>query len=177
MITYIYKFIYSSKKASSFIAIFFTLLLFYNCYSLNGSSLDPEIKTIQIELFPNYAPLQNVSLSQNFSNDLRDRFQQRTPLDVVSGSADISISGEITDYNESYTSVTSNEEAQQNRLTIKIKVNYENNIDTTKSFTKTFQAYEQYPGDKTLTQAEGTIVPVITGRIIDQIFNSIVTDW
>ncbi|MFV0238269.1 MAG: LPS assembly lipoprotein LptE, partial [Flavobacteriales bacterium] len=61
--------------------LYFTLLS--NCYSLNGSSLDPTIKTVQIDLFPNYAPLQNVTLSQTFTNDLRDRFQQRTPLDVV----------------------------------------------------------------------------------------------
>ncbi len=155
----------------------FSLFILHGCYSLNGSSLDPSIKTVQIDLFPNYAPLQNVTLSQNFTNDLRDRFQQRTPLDIVNHNGDISISGEITDYHESYSTVTSNEQAQQNRLTIKIKVNYVNNLDDTKSFSKTFQDYEEYPGNQTLTQVEGTLVPTISERIIDQIYNAIVTDW
>ncbi len=164
-------------KLVLFILCTLHFVLLSNCYSLNGSSLDPSIKTVQIDLFPNYAPLQNVMLSQNFTNDLRDRFQQRTPLDVVKSNGDISISGEITDYRESYSTVTSNEQAQQNRLTIKIKVNYVNNLDDTKSFTKTFEDFEEYPGSQTLTQVEGTVVPGITERIIDQIFNAIVTDW
>ncbi len=164
-------------KIFSLFSFILSLFILNGCYSLNGSSLDPSIKTVQIDLFPNYAPLQNVTLSQNFTNDLRDRFQQRTPLDVVDNNGDISISGEITDYRESYTTVTSNEQAQQNRLTIKIKVNYVNNLDDTKSFSKTFQDYEDYPGNQTLTQVEGTVVPDITERIIDQIYNAIVTDW
>ncbi|MFV0530267.1 MAG: LptE family protein [Flavobacteriales bacterium] len=168
------------KKTQKYVCIVLCIVCFAfvsSCYSLNGSSLDPSIKTVQIDLFPNYAPLQNVTLSQNFTNDLRDRFQQRTPLDVVKNNGDILISGEITNYTESYSTVTSDEQAQQNRLTIGIKVNYVNNLDDTKSFSKTFQDYEDYPGNQTLTQVEGSIVPDITERIIDQIYNAIVTDW
>lgn len=164
-------------KTLYLLSFLFFLFILNGCYSLNGSSLDPSIKTVQIDLFPNYAPLQNVTLSQSFTNDLRDRFQQQTPLDVVENNGNISISGEITDYRESYSTVTSNEQAQQNRLTIKIKVNYVNNLDDSKSFSKTFQDYEEYAGDKTLADVEGTLVPTITDRIIDQIYNAIVTDW
>ena len=165
------------KCITIFSIVFSTVFLLKSCYSLNGSSLDPTIKTVQVDLFPNYAPLQNVTLSQSFTNDLRDRFQQRTPLNVVDDNGDITISGEISDYRESYSTVTSDEVAQQNRLTIKIKVNYVNTLDETKSFTKTYQDYEEYSGDQTLTQVENTIVPDITERIIDQIYNAIVTDW
>ena len=160
-----------------FFPLIFLCHLFNSCYSLNGSSLDPAIKTVEIDLFPNYAPLQNVTLSQDFTNDLRDRFQQRTPLNVVSSNADILISGEIVGYEESYDQVTSDEQAQQNKLTIKIKVKYVNNIDSKKNFTRTFQAYAPYDGNKTLTEVQGTLVPEITTQIIDQIYNAIVTDW
>lgn len=166
------------EKIKLFFFPFVLLLhLFNSCYSLNGSSLDPAIKTVEIDVFPNYAPLQNVTLSQDFTNDLRDRFQQRTPLNVVSSNADIVISGEIVGYDESYDSVTSDEQAQENKLTIKIKVKYVSNIDSKKNFTRTFQAYGKYSGNKTLTEVEGTLVPEITTQIIDQIYNAIVTDW
>lgn len=164
------------KNIGFALLLLFVTNLLTGCYSLNGSSLPPEIKSVQIDVFPNYAPLQNITLSQRFTNDLRDRFQKRTPLSVVKEKGDIVLSGEITDYRESYSAVTG-DQATKNRLTIRIKVNYVNNLDDKKSFEKTFEDYAEYDANRTLTQVEGTLVPEITERIIDQIYSAVVTDW
>jgi hypothetical protein len=68
-----------------------------SCYSFTGSSLKDE-KTIQINEFPNNAPLVNPTLSQQFSTDIQNRFLQRTTLKGTKENPDILVEGEITDY-------------------------------------------------------------------------------
>ncbi len=153
-------------------------LFFQSCYSFTGSSLDERIKTVQISKFPNYAPLQNPNLSQDFTTSLQDRFDRRTKLTLVStDDADMLISGEITGYDVSAVTVVSGDRAAQNRLTIRIKVQYENNIQPDKSFERTFSDYEDFPQGATLDQVQDELVELINLRLIDQIFNAIVADW
>lgn len=148
------------------------------CYSFTGSSLDPRIKTAYIKQFPNYAPLQNPNLSQSFSNALQLRFEQRTSLTLVNNdNADIIIDGEITGYDVTPTSVVSGDRAAQNRLTITVKVRYENKIQEDKSFSKTFSDYEDFDASQSLIQVQDDLVDKIDKRLIDQIFNAIVADW
>ena len=163
----------------------FRLLLFLafsaiisGCYSFTGSSLDPRIETIKIDKFPNYSSYQNPNFSQEFTNDLQLRFDQRTNLILTnSDDAHIRLEGEIVDYYVSPVNITSGEQAAQNRLTIKIKVVYYNSIDDTKSFTRTFSDYEDFDSNQTLQQVESGLVPVINTRLIDQIFTAVVADW
>ncbi len=155
-----------------------TFLLLTSCYSFTGSSLDERIKSVQISKFPNYAPLQNPNLSQDFTTSLQDRFDRRTKLTLVStDDADMLISGEIIGYDLSPVTVVSGDQAAQNRLTIRIKVQYENKIQPDKSFERTFSDYEDFPADQTLEQVQDELTELINLRLIDQIFNAIVADW
>ncbi|MBV7440664.1 hypothetical protein KRX57_04460 [Weeksellaceae bacterium TAE3-ERU29] len=148
------------------------------CYSFTGSSLDPRIKTAYIKQFPNYAPLQNPNLSRLFSNALQLRFERRTSLTLLNNdNADIIIDGEITGYDVTPTSVVSGDRAAQNRLTITVKVRYENKIQEAKSFSKSFSDYEDFDASQSLTQVQDDLVEKINVRLIDQIFNAIVSDW
>lgn len=159
-----------------FLAVLFSLV---SCnYSFTGSSLDPRIETIKIDRFPNYASYINPNYSQDFTNDLQLRFDQRTNLTLTNNEdAHIKLEGEIMDYVVTPVAITSGEQAAQNRLTIKIKVRYTNMIDESKSFTKTFSDYEDFSNNQTLQQVESTIVPDINIRLIDQIFTAVVADW
>ena len=148
------------------------------CYSFTGSSLDPRIKTAYIKQFPNYAPLQNPNLSQSFSNALQLRIERRTSLTLVnSDDADVIIEGEITGYEVTPTSVVSGDRAAQNRLTVTVKVRYENKIQENKSFSRDFSDYEDFDASQSLTQIQDDLVDKINIRLIDQIFNAIVADW
>lgn len=158
--------------------VFISILCAVGCYSFTGSSLDPRIKTANIRKFPNYAPLQNPNLSQEFTNALQLRFDQRTNLTLVkTDDADIIIDGEITDYNVTPTSVVSGDRAAQNRLTITVKVRYENKIQEEKGFSRTFTDYEDFEANQSLVQRQDDLVEKINARLIDQIFNAIVADW
>lgn len=149
-----------------------------SCYSFTGSSLSPEIKTINIHQFPNYAPLQNTTLSSEFSDALQLRFDQRTKLTLTNDdTADIVLEGEITGYNVVPTTVVSGDTAAQNRLTITVKVHYQNNVQMDKSFTRTFSEYADFDADESLEEVQDELTETINENLIDLIFNAVVSDW
>lgn len=162
----------------SLILLFLSVFVIISCYSFTGSSLDPRINTIKIDKFPNYSAYQNPNYSQEFTNDLQLRFDQRTNLTLTNeDNADIKLEGEIMDYYVAPAAIVSGEQAALNRLHIIIKVRYFNSIDDSKSFTRTFSEFEDFPNNQTLQQVESSLVPEINTRIIDQIFTAVVADW
>lgn len=164
----------------------FLLMLFVlqNCYSFTGSSLSPETKTILIRTFPNNAPLVNANLSQQFSTDIQNRFLQRTTLKGTTENPDILIEGEITDYSISPTTISSGVnapggtiQAAQNKLSMAVKVHYENKVEPAKSFDRTYADEASFSSDLNITQIEATQVRIVNERIINKIFNDIVANW
>lgn len=155
-----------------------------SCYSFTGSSLSPETKTIQIREFPNNAPLMNPNLSQQFSTDIQNRFLQRTTLKGANENPDILIEGEITDYTISPTTISSavnapggNIQAAQNKLTITVKVHYENKIEPEKSFDRVYSDEAVFSSDMDINAIETSQVKLVNERIINKIFNDIVANW
>lgn len=148
------------------------------CYTLSGSSIRPEWETIRISTFPNYAPYQNPNLSQLFTNELQDIFNNRTKLNLsTDDNSDLLIDGEITGYQQSSVAIQANEIAGKNRLTVTVRVRYQNNKDESKSFDRSFSAYEDFEANLTLQQAEGALLDSILEQLTTQIFNAIAMDW
>ncbi len=161
------------------ISLVFTIFLSLNsCYTLSGSSIDPNWETIRISNFPNYAPYQNPNLSQQFTDQLQDMFNNRTRLALTnSEDADLQIEGEITGYQQTSVAIQANETAGKNRLTMTVRVRYQNNKDEDKSFDRSFSAYEDFDNNLTLMQAESALLDSILEQLVGQIFNSIAMDW
>ncbi len=174
------------RKLQRGLTVFSLLSLFcllINCYSFTGSSLSPETKTIEIREFPNNAPLMNANLSQQFSTEIQNRFQ-RTSLKGTKEKPDILIEGEITDYSITPTTISSavnapggNIQAAQNKLTITVKVHYENAIEPDKSFDRTYSDEAVFSSDLDINTIETSQVKVVNERIINKIFNDIVANW
>ncbi len=162
-------------KTFKYLLILATVVLLQACYTFSGSALNPEIKTCMITNFPNYSSLQNPNLSQDFTIALQDRFTQRTKLELQDIPSDINIEGEITDYRITSENTSSNNIKAQNRLTISVKVRYDNQLETEKSFDKTFTDYDNF--DANDVQPSDQVVEDVYTRVIDQIFNAIVADW
>ena len=170
-------------KFSSLLLI--ALLCLTSCYSFSGSSLTVE-KTIQINEFPNNAPLNNPMLSQQFSTALQNRFLQRSGLKGTKENPDILLEGEITDYSITPTTISSpvagatgNIQAAQNKLTITVKVHYENRTaeNRDKSFDRTYTDEATFNSDLSINDIETSQVKLVNERIINKIFNDIVANW
>lgn len=153
-------------------------LLLQSCYTLSGSSIDPNWHTIRIATFPNYAPYQNPNLSREFTDALQDIFNNRTRLNLTNDEeADLILEGEITTYQQTSVAIQANEIAGQNRLTVGVRVRYQNTKDESKSFDKSFSAYEDFDANQTLQQAENALLDSILEQLTTQIFNAIAMDW
>jgi hypothetical protein len=78
------------------------LLVLSGCkvkYSLSGATIPPEAKTISVGFFTNNTTLGTPSLSQKFTEKLRDVVSSQTNLGLVSQSGDLQFEGYIADYN------------------------------------------------------------------------------
>ncbi|MBI9038244.1 MAG: LptE family protein [Bacteroidales bacterium] len=162
-----------------YLKIYLLLVLFSGCgvYSFTGASISPEVKSISIQYFPNNAPLIEATLSQSFTDALRDKFVSQTNLTLVNSGGDLSIEGEITDYNTKPLAIQANEVAALNSLTITVNVTFVNNFDETKNFETKFTQYLDYPSNKNLSDVKETLINQITEMIVEDIFNKAVVNW
>ena len=157
-------------------------VLFAGCgvaikYSLSGASIPPDAKTFSVAYFPNNATMVSPILSSTPTDALVDMFSRRTRLTQVDEGGDFAFEGEITNYTSTTSSVSSDEYALLNRLTITVKVRFTNALDDSMSFNRTFSAYEDYDSTQLLTEVEGTLIPVIVDKIVTDIFQASASNW
>lgn len=146
-------------------------------YSTTGASISPEVKTVSVAYFENYAPIVEPGFSQNFTNTLRDKFTNQTSLEMVSSGGDLHFQGKITDYNSQPQALSGDQRAMTNRLTIAVQVAYTNAIDPDKNFDKSFSRYEDYDSDKNLNDVKAELHEEIIDQLVQDIFNQAVVNW
>ena len=146
-------------------------------YSLSGASIPPDAKTFSVAYFPNNAPMVAPILSATLTDELTQRFATRTSLVQVEEGGDFAFAGEIVGYSSTTSSVSSGEYAQQNRLTITIKVKFTNVIDDKLSFNKNFSAYADYDSTKLLTEVESELIPQIVEQLVTDVFQTAASNW
>lgn len=161
----------------------FSLIFLMGCgiYSFTGKGDIGDAETIQIDFFPNQAPLIEPSLSQRFTQDLQDLFTRQTNLTLVRVGGDLHFEGEIVDYRITPMSATSNQGVQsaaQNRLTVVVNVRYSNKKKEEDDFERQFSFYSDYGAAQQLTGAvlEAALDEIFT-RIQQDIFNASVAKW
>lgn len=160
-----------------------SLLALYSCgmrlnVSMTGGNVDPRAKTCYVATFANNANLVNPSLSQSFTNALKDRIQSQTPLSIVDiSNADYALSGEIISYTITPVAIQGNDVAAMNRLTIAVRVKFSNKFDDTHNFEEVISRYSDYLSTQNFTSIEGGLVTSINDAITEEIFNKAFVNW
>ncbi len=162
-----------------YILLFFAILT-ESCnisFSFTGASISPDVKTISVQYFPNYAPIVQPILSQELTEALKDKFISQTNLQLVNGIGDLNFEGEITRYNITPIAIQANETSAQNRLTITIRVKFTNAKDSKQNFDTSFSRYNDYPSSESLDAIEEDLIKDIIEQINEDIFNKSVANW
>lgn len=147
-------------------------------YSFSGASVNYALsKTVSVGYFNNMAAMVAPILSPTFTDELKSKLASQTRLQVVPEDGDLSFTGEITGYSSDPVAISGEEYAMMNRLTITVKVKFVNKAEPRFSFEKTFSNYEDYNTNVLLTQAEGTLIPQIVEKLVDDIFNEALSNW
>ena len=155
-------------------------LLLVGCsggYSFTGASIPPEVKTISVKTFPNYASTVNPQLSQKLTDELRNMFASQTSLNVVTEEGDMQVSGEITSYTTRAASLSSGDEVAMNRLTITIKVKFVNSVDPDADFEQTFSRFKEYNASQDFSSVENGLMAQIVTELAEDVFNKSVVNW
>ena len=134
-------------------------------YSLSGASIPPAAKTFSVAYFPNNATMVSPILSSTLTEAL------------IEEGGDFAFEGEIVNYTSVTASVSSDDYALLNRLTITVKVRFTNAIDEKASWNRTFTAYEDYDSTRLLTEVEGELIPQIVDKIVTDIFQASASNW
>ena len=146
-------------------------------YSLSGASISPDVKTFSVLYIANHAANKQATLSDVFTEGLKDKFRSSAGLSLVSSNADLQFSGSIVNYSTSYQGVTASQLAAQTRLTIGVKIKFVNKTDDKQNFEKTFSVYRDFDATASLSDVEDALIKEISEEIIESVFMESVANW
>jgi hypothetical protein len=148
-----------------------------NVYNFTGSG-KIDAKTFQVNFFPNNSELVQPGLDRTFTLNLQDLIQNQTNLNLVKNNGDLIYEGEIADYRITPMMATADIKAAQNRLIIRVKVQFTNKNKEADNFDKTFEFFFDYPASEQLSGPTlDSAVKVIFERITQDIFNESLAKW
>lgn len=146
-------------------------------YSLNGATIPIEAKTISVQFFSNNTTLGSPSISQKFTEKLRDMVSTQTNLALMKQNGDIEFEGSITDYNIAPVAIQSTDQAALNRLSITVNVKFKNKFDATKNFEQAFTRFADYKTSSSLSAEEDKLLLEINRQLTEDIFNKAFNNW
>ncbi len=156
------------------------LLALLSCkiqFTLKGASVPDNWKTFSVQYFENRAPLINPTLSQTFTEALKDRIISESKLVLEERNADIDFSGQITDYSVRPMAIQADAVSAETRLTVSVKVRYRNFKDPKQNWESSFSAYEDYSSDLDINDVEDELMETIIEKLTEDIFNKAFSDW
>ena len=167
------------KFAGHMLAAVILVLLIQGCgiYSFTGTSIQPDVKTVTINYFEYTALKVNPSLSNELTEALKERFRKMTRLEQVDMDGDLEITGTVVGYDVRATAITADEVAAQSRLTVSVKIDFQNRLYPEDDFSKNFSAYADYDSTNALDAVEATLCEEIIDKLIEDIFNATVANW
>ena len=146
-------------------------------YSFTGASIPSEAKTVSVQYITTKATNAPASLNQTITEGLKDAFLAQTNLDLTENEGDLAFSGKITKYQVKPMAIKANEIAGQNRLTIGIKIKYNNSFDDKQSFESSFNRYRDFDSSENLADVEDILIEEITKELIEDVFNKAFVNW
>jgi hypothetical protein len=160
-----------------FLLPFFLFLGSCRIYNFSGANLPPDIKTVSVENFPNNSGLGPPTMSQIFTEKLRDYLQTNSSLRGVPRNGDLQFRGYISQYNLKPIAPTGSETASQTRIEIIIKVEFTNTKYEEQSFSQDFSRYADFQQSQSLASVENQLVEQILDDIVLDIFNKSLSNW
>jgi hypothetical protein len=169
-------------KIKFILFLFASFFLLDSCkinYSLSGTNISPDVHTFYVGDFPNKAQLYVPSLSETFVDKLKEKILSQTSLNQEkdASNADLIYEGEIVKYDIRPNSVSANETAATNRLTIAITVRFTNNKNHKQDWERTFSNYADVSANVDISEVEDEISNEILDKIIEDIYNNSIATW
>jgi hypothetical protein len=164
--------------------IFFAciVLILSSCsYKFNGASIPAELKTVEVPVFENVAPLVDPTLSNTLTEDFMTRIRTQSKLNISKNGAQAKFVGKIIDYDIKPIAIQDNTRpvAGANRLTITVQVTYTVNVEgSSKPFVETFTAFTDFSlAGQSLASQQQSLNKKVIIQLTENIFNRAFAQW
>jgi hypothetical protein len=166
-----------NTSAPFFIILYFSIFMGGCTYSFKGGSVPPHLKTIAIPVVEDQSAYGDPTLRDSFTKQLVDRFANDNTLQLTDrNTADSMLEGVITDVKDAPSVLQGNEQVAQRRITVTVRVTFQDLKLRKKVWEKSFSSWGDYPSGGGLTQRnEGTTEAV--RKITEDILNDTVAGW
>ena len=151
-------------------------------YTFTGTNTTAQ--TITVLNFYNDTGQGPPTLSQRFTELLRDYYQRNTNLAIVETGGELLVEGSIVGYNTRPVAPIASGNDQQadvagsTRLTIRVQVDFTNTLNEEEDFSRSFSFYDDFDSQTSnLTTEEDQLIETIFDQIIFDIFNTTVANW
>lgn len=155
----------------------FNVLGFLGCYSFKSTSIDAAINTFYVPLMENRVDNGPATLAITFTEKLKDKVRSQSRLRFQDTDPDLSFIGTVEAFNVTSQAPTSDNISALSRLTISIKIDFENRHDETKNWSQSFSYFQDFDGRTNLLDVQQNLINTISNQIAEDIFNRAFGDW
>ena len=141
-------------------------------------SMPEEWKSFSVEMIENSAPNCPLSYGPQITERLKDAVQNNTRLVLnTDNGGEIEISGNIAGYNVAPIAIQQDDNASQNRLTIRI--NFQININEPESETMPLSVsrFADFESNVNLASVENQLIEEINDQIAQDVINKLLSNW
>lgn len=148
-------------------------------YSFSGASIPSHLDTIAIPIAEDNTTNPVGSMDRNLTDLLTDAFVGRTrlSLDNTESDADILLATRITRYTNQPTGVSGDERATTNSVTIRVDVQYLDQVQDSTMVDQVFTGSAEYDPTQSGLSGEEEAARLALERVSEDIFNSTTSDW
>ena len=161
--------------------VFISLLLLtgtVSCkYSFTGISIPESVRTFYVTAFEISVPNAEPTLSQTFSDALRDKVQTQSRLTQSETDPHCEFKGAITRYQVSSVAPQPGELTAFNRLDVSVSVDFINHKDETQNWKQTFSYFSDFSSDQNFLSVQDGLIETINDQLVEDIFNKAFTNW
>jgi hypothetical protein len=149
-------------------------------YKLQGSYIPGGCATASVQYFQNQAPLVQPMLAMKLTEALKDKILSDTQLKIVNGNGDVNFEGVIESYGTQPMAPQGGENitAALNRLSVTVKVKYNNSKDQQYDFDfSPITRYIDYSANQTLEDVERNQLDDLVKLLVEDIYNKAFVNW
>ena len=166
-----------SRRTVFYLLAFSFSLSSYAYYSFTGASIPENLNTIAIPLVVDNSLNTIPELSDRLTEELVERFVSQTRLSLVENEedADAVLTVEIQRYNNAPASISGDEVAATNRVTITVMVVYQDQTEDEELLRRSFSNFEDY--DPLEIDNETVAAIAALENVADDIFAAATSNW
>ncbi len=158
-------------------SLIFLFFGFSSCLSFKGITIPDEVKTYYVEPVEVRELNAPAEVAQIFLETLRQKVREQSRLLYDDQEPHVIFTPIITKYSINSVAPQEGDLVAFNRLDIGVSISYEDTTNEENDYTKSFNAFEDYPASENLQDREEELISTIFDDITERIFNDTFSDW